>query len=626
MHIAIVCILQLTSAPFWLSVFALFCSSWAYLNKKFPTVQLPSSRFVWLGFIFLCSLVLMSHRFTPSKDLIQNLLYVSILLDLLRDKEYDRLHYSSLKIIAFLGTKLLASNSYWFSTMVFLFLISLIVLLFIANQIDFHSLSRKMFSNIIRILMQTIPIVVALFVMLPRVVGFSQSPLNHNEATTGFSNRLDPGSVAELGRSDELAFSAGFQRAQAKAGPFYWRGSVLNHSSGMRWFNDPSAPAAPNRFVNHLDELSIEQSQIVGETLFSIPPFISAKVKMGNITIRRNGSETFSLAAAPNENFNYTAYTDLNSKFTAFDSPLVKHLQIPDNISAETRDIVASIIDNERDPKRKAQLILNWFQGQRFQYTLNPGTLKSTKVITFLESKKGFCEHFAAAYANLARLAGIHSRVVVGFHGGELNPLSDKFIVKGADAHAWVEVYFPEEKGWTIIDPTAVIAPERLSLGGQKYHSSIGIRWLFTYWPVLGHQIWEYQILTETIMEFINSEWDELISAYSIWFDRSIFAEIDYRTLVVVLMLLLFLLVRRNKQKPLPKIDRIFLRYTKKNRFPRLPSETEQEYLLRYLKIHAENHTHHHAFIERFIQIKYQSGQKNRNSFKSLSKMEKLCH
>ncbi len=69
------------------------------------------------------------------------------------------------------------------------------------------------------------------------------------------------------------------------------------------------------------------------------------------------------------------------------------------------------------------------------------------------ESKQGFCEHFASAMVLLAREANIPARLVTGFAPGEYNAFTGYFEVKGSDAHAWVELYFPMI-GWLTFDPT----------------------------------------------------------------------------------------------------------------------------------------------------------------------------
>ena len=65
---------------------------------------------------------------------------------------------------------------------------------------------------------------------------------------------------------------------------------------------------------------------------------------------------------------------------------------------------------------------------------------------------KGFCEHYAAAFATLMRIAGIPSRVVLGYHGGEFNQLGKYVIVHQSDAHAWCEVWIRGQRlacAWT---------------------------------------------------------------------------------------------------------------------------------------------------------------------------------
>jgi hypothetical protein len=59
------------------------------------------------------------------------------------------------------------------------------------------------------------------------------------------------------------------------------------------------------------------------------------------------------------------------------------------------------------------------------------------------------------------RSAGIPARVVTGYQGGEYNPLGDYWLVRQSDAHAWAEVWLPDE-GWRRVDPTAAVAPERI--------------------------------------------------------------------------------------------------------------------------------------------------------------------
>ena len=107
-----------------------------------------------------------------------------------------------------------------------------------------------------------------------------------------------------------------------------------------------------------------------------------------------------------------------------------------------------------------------------FSYTLAPGPLPSEHALDYFlfSSKKGFCEHYAAAFTSLMRAAGIPARIVVGYQGGELNTWGSPkyYTIRQSDAHAWSEVWL-EGRGWQREDPTAIIAPDRVSYGAQGY-------------------------------------------------------------------------------------------------------------------------------------------------------------
>jgi transglutaminase-like putative cysteine protease len=67
----------------------------------------------------------------------------------------------------------------------------------------------------------------------------------------------------------------------------------------------------------------------------------------------------------------------------------------------------------------------------------------------------------------LMRYAGIPARVVTGYQGGQLAPDNQSWEVRQLDAHAWSEVYLNGK--WQRIDPTAMIAPQRIDTGMQNY-------------------------------------------------------------------------------------------------------------------------------------------------------------
>ena len=74
------------------------------------------------------------------------------------------------------------------------------------------------------------------------------------------------------------------------------------------------------------------------------------------------------------------------------------------------------------------------------------------------DARSGFCEQFASAEVVLLRAAGIPARLVTGFSGGAPSDPGRRSL-RAADAHAWVEVWFPG-RGWVSSDPTAGSRPE----------------------------------------------------------------------------------------------------------------------------------------------------------------------
>jgi hypothetical protein len=113
-------------------------------------------------------------------------------------------------------------------------------------------------------------------------------------------------------------------------------------------------------------------------------------------------------------------------------------------------------------PAQIVERALAYFNTEPFVYTLQPGTLGTDPLDEFLfETRRGFCEHYAAAFTLLMRLAGVPARVVTGYQGGELNPRGGYLMVRQADAHAWSEVWL-EGSGWMRVDPTAAVSPERV--------------------------------------------------------------------------------------------------------------------------------------------------------------------
>jgi len=111
------------------------------------------------------------------------------------------------------------------------------------------------------------------------------------------------------------------------------------------------------------------------------------------------------------------------------------------------------------------QAVLDYLRSGGFTYTTTPELLGPNATDEFLfNTREGFCGHYASAFVVLMRAAGVPAHVVTGYLGGEWNPVGEYFLVRQSDAHAWAEVWLAG-RGWTRVDPTAAVAPERLRRG-----------------------------------------------------------------------------------------------------------------------------------------------------------------
>ncbi len=136
------------------------------------------------------------------------------------------------------------------------------------------------------------------------------------------------------------------------------------------------------------------------------------------------------------------------------DPAMRPYLDLPGSISQSVRDLTARVTADARTPFDKAVAIQRFLTSPPFQYDLNvPADDSSNALADFLlKTHKGFCQQYASAMAVMARIAGIPSRVAVGFTRGEAGP-DHTYVVSTHDAHAWPELDF-SGFGWVPFEPT----------------------------------------------------------------------------------------------------------------------------------------------------------------------------
>lgn len=132
------------------------------------------------------------------------------------------------------------------------------------------------------------------------------------------------------------------------------------------------------------------------------------------------------------------------------------YVELPDTVTARTRDLVASIVQDAPTDYDKALAIEQYLR--QFQYDLDvsdpPRRVEDVADYFLFELQRGYCDYYATAFVVMARMAGLPARFVTGFAVGRWNFATAVWLITEAEAHSWPEVYFPDV-GWIAFEPTA---------------------------------------------------------------------------------------------------------------------------------------------------------------------------
>ena len=318
-----------------------------------------------------------------------------------------------------------------------------------------------------RMFLQSLPLAALLFLLFPRLPGqFWAVMPARGEAVTGLSDEMSPGDVSDLSISSELAFRVKFDGAPPPAPQLYWRGPVLHDFDGRTW-RRPRTPFVPQEVATsgptYGYELMLEPHQ--RRWIFALDVATRWPGRRATRTSDLqllSGAErpistltSFRLESAPS----YTVSGPLPNLMRKTD------LALPAGRNERSTALAREMRERAGSDEAFIAAVLAKFRDEEYFYTLEPPLLELNSVDDFLfNTRRGFCEHFASAFTVLARAAGIPARVVTGYQGGAINPMSGYLLVRQSEAHAWSEVWLAQ-RGWVRIDPTAAVAPERIERG-----------------------------------------------------------------------------------------------------------------------------------------------------------------
>jgi len=335
-----------------------------------------------------------------------------------------------------------------------------------------HPRSSRRFSQSLRLagtlLVQAIPLMLVLFILFPRISGpLWRLPKDAASGVSGLSNTMSPGSISQLSLSNAVAFRVTFDGKPPPAKQLYWRGPVLWYTDGRSWRAGYPPPARPVRYqaigkaVNY--QVTLEPDGRKWLFALDLPARVPA-----NAVLR---PDYLLVRATPVERRLRYAMTSYLRYRTEGATPAELHraLQLPPAANPRTRRLAAAWRAETPDNAALVTKALRYYRQHPFVYTLSPPALPGPNPVDgfLFNSRRGFCEHFAASFVTLMRAAGIPARVVTGYQGGEYNPLGHYWVVRQSDAHAWAEVWL-KGRGWVREDPTAMVSPARVESGIQS--------------------------------------------------------------------------------------------------------------------------------------------------------------
>ena len=254
--------------------------------------------------------------------------------------------------------------------------------------------------------------------------------------------------------------------------PLYWRSFTYDIYTGRGWSSSPTQQS------QYLAEQPVQTDQLpdhklIQEVVRSVPGeggiIYSAgepvSMSVPSLAAWRSSNDLFGIQT---ESSGYEIQTllpvaDENSMREAGQVypnwVAQRYLALSAEVPTRVRALAIQLTATEPTPYDRARAIEQYLR--TYPYTLDvprPPTNQDLSDYFLFDLRKGYCDYYASAMVVLARAAGIPARLAIGYASGTYNEKSERFIVTQADAHSWVEVYFPGI-GWVPFEPTAGLSP-----------------------------------------------------------------------------------------------------------------------------------------------------------------------
>ncbi|MGO9514458.1 MAG: DUF3488 and DUF4129 domain-containing transglutaminase family protein [Steroidobacteraceae bacterium] len=609
---------HLAALPIWLLITV--CAAAAIrltLAARGRTVPARGIRFC----IAAVALVLLFLQFHTLNGLAAGTALLSLMAGLkLLETQSRRDVYVITLIIYFLNlAALLRDESFWLlSYLAGVSWLTSAALLRLTNATPLPDWRRSM-RHAGRILAQALPLTLVCWLFFPRLdAPLWRMPADNRSAESGLSDSMSPGDITQLALSDEVAFRVHFTAATPSPRERYWRGPVLHDFDGRTWrgmdLGSPGAPALRPLGGAYRYVLSLEPHQY--NWIFALDWPAQSDLPRGLLT-----SDYMLVQPTPvSRPIDVTAvsYSQLQATEPLSAWTRRRDTRLPPGRNPRTLHLSQQLRSAHPDDMDYVRAVLDMFRRQPFFYTLRPPELGQNSVDEFLfQTKRGFCGHYASAFAALMRAAGIPTRVVTGYQGGTFNRFADYWILRQSDAHAWDEIWV-EGRGWLRIDPTSAVAPERVEGGlsdALAAEGPLASRWQ-RHAPWLAdlrlrldvlHQLWRQRIL-----DFDQTSQNQLLTLLHI-------PEPDRQKVVMVMaggLVLAFAWlmwqVRRELQPPtkdplIRAYDRLCRKLAKVS-LPRSAHEGAEAYAARIAQLRPDLAAAVTALCRRYTLLRYGAG------------------
>jgi transglutaminase-like putative cysteine protease len=345
-----------------------------------------------------------------------------------------------------------------------------------------------------RSLLVAVTLALLLFVFFPRLSGSLWTVPSGGAAVSGLSDTMTPDGIERLILEYDPAFRASFAGAPPPAEQRYWRGPVLHRFDGHTWRRDPLSLQPRLPLESHGEavryRVALEPSRQRWWFALDLPVEAHGERVFLNSDYQLIGAEPV------NQLLTYEALSYLGARMQGTLGALARRedTALPAGLNPRTHELATLLRAHAASDADFVRDVLDYLARNGFVYTLEPAPLGHDSIDDFLfRTREGFCGHYASAFVTLMRAAQVPAHVVTGYLGGEWNPVGGYLLVRQADAHAWAEVWL-EGRGWTRVDPTAVVAPERLRRGVMDLMPeafSAGERLLHSAWVTSLLQRWD---------------------------------------------------------------------------------------------------------------------------------------